>query len=484
MRVFCVRAARQEGFTVQVKASNRHGSFEVSDDGTRLTARAGTGLLVGVADKLGLTGGWSEAAGAVRSWQEHDPGVVLRDVAVMLADGGTALRDLDAYRHQHVLFGQVASAPTACRTIGAVAEDPEVIAGLAEARRAARAHAWEAGAAPPVVARAADPETEDPTEPLALDLDATIIEAGSDDKEGAAPTFKATFGFHPILACLDRGDGRGEALAALLRPGNAGANTAADNIAVLDKALAQLPELPEDLTVLIRGDVGLATHAFTGRVRALGHRFSVSYEVTDAVVAAIRGLEEADWSPAVRQDNTLRPGAAVAEITDRVALAEDWPSRSRLIVRREPLHPGAQQTIADYDGFRFTVLLTDQQDEGPATLDRRHRARAHIEDRIRIAKDTGLRKLPCERFERNELWVQLVMAAIDLLAFTQALTLDDVAALRVAEPKTLRHRLLHAPARIVRHARRSAVKIFEDFVHATDLVVAYARLQAIPAPAT
>lgn len=95
--------------------------------------------------------------------------------------------------------------------------------------------------------------------------------------------------------------------------------------------------------------MGLATHAFTGRVRALGHRFSVSYEVTDAVVAAIRGLQETDWSPAIRQDDTPRPGAAVAEITDRVALAEDWPSRSRLIVRREPLHSGAQQTIPVHD---------------------------------------------------------------------------------------------------------------------------------------
>ena len=140
----------------------------------------------------------------------------------MLADGGEALCDLGAVRDQQALFGPVASDSTAFRLIERIAADPGALERLRAARAEARARAWRRGARPRLVV---------------IDLDATLLTAHS-DKEGAAGNFKGGFGFHPLLAYLD---GTEEALAGVLRPGNAGANTAADQIAVLDAALAQFP---------------------------------------------------------------------------------------------------------------------------------------------------------------------------------------------------------------------------------------------------
>jgi hypothetical protein len=151
---------------------------------------------------------------------------VLGDLAVMLADGGDCLSDLAVLRDQPELFGPVASTPTAWRVVERVAHDELGLAGIRAARAQARARAWQAGAHTDGL--------------LLLDIDATLLDAHS-DKQGAAGTYKHGYGFHPLACYLDRGDGTGEALAGVLRPGNAGANTAADHVQVLDLALAQLP---------------------------------------------------------------------------------------------------------------------------------------------------------------------------------------------------------------------------------------------------
>ena len=224
-----------------VHASSRRPRFDVTATGKGTTGRSGTALLAEVADTLGLTAALYSEVNRCRSWWEHAPGKVVRDLVVMLADGGDALRHLATLggEDQQVLFGQVASAATTVR--------------LAAARRDARRQAWARGGAPPVVAAAT--AGEQPAEPLCIDLDATLITAHSDDKDGAAPTYKRTFGFHPLLAYLDRGDGLGESLGGMLRPGNAGANTAADHIDCFETALWQLEGLvPDGVDVVVRAD--------------------------------------------------------------------------------------------------------------------------------------------------------------------------------------------------------------------------------------
>lgn len=145
---------------------------------------------------------------------------------------------------------------------------------------------------------------------LVIDVDACIVVCHS-AKEQAAATFKSTFGYHPILAFLDNS---GEFLAGLLRPGNAGANTAADHISVLDAALAQIPDAyRHGVPVLVRADGAGCSKAFLAHVRgrrAQGVRteFTVGWAVTDREREAISRLPAGAWTDAIDADG--RPARA------------------------------------------------------------------------------------------------------------------------------------------------------------------------------
>lgn len=466
---------------MKVKAIRRAARRVVTGDGRGIVSRAGAGLLVDTADLLRVRPGLQAAVGGRRPLATHTPGAVIADLAIMLADGGTRLRHLDVLRGQPALFGTVASVPTATRTIAALADTgiDDSVAALDAARADIRARAWRLGAAPAVVTAAGDGE---PAGPLPIDIDATIVIAHSDDKDGADKTYKRTWGFHPMTAWLDRGDGTGEALAAHLRPGNAGANNGADQIAIVDAALGQLPALPDNLDVLIRADTAGAVHGLVDHIRDCGHRFSVGMPFHEAVRTAIHDLDFDDrrWVGAIRQDGRPRNRAAVAEITDLVDL-DAWPPRSRLIVRREPLHPGAQQTFDDIDGVRFTAFLTDQPEADIAELDRRHRAHARVEDRIRCAKNTGLAAMVCDTFDRNQIWLQTILIACDLTVFMQTLALTGHWS--KAEPSVLRYQLFHVAARISRSGRQTTLRLQHDWPFTHVLVSAFRRLRALPAPA-
>lgn len=464
-----------------MQAIRRYARPVVSGDGHGLVSRAGTGLVVDTANVLAVEGLLEQTTGWSRPNARHRPGAVLRDLAVMLADGGTRLRHLAVLRGQPRLFGRVASTATATRTLQALADDhiDVAVAALDEARAEIRRRAWEAGALPVPVAKTLDGQDGGP---LCIDIDATIVIAHSDDKDGAGKTYKRTWGFHPMTAWLDRGDGTGEALAGRLRPGNAAANSTADQTAIFQAAVAQLPELPDELDVLVRADSAGAVHGLVEAIRAEGMKFSVGMRLQGAVRDRIHELDIDDdrWVGAIRQDGRSRPGAAVAEITDLLDLSA-WPKGARLIVRREPLHPGAQQTFDDIDGHRFTAFLTDQNDTDIATLDARHRAHARVEDRIRNAKDTGLSAMPCDTFDRNQIWTQLVWLACDLITFMQRLALTGRHA--IAEPKALRYQLLHVAGRVANRSRRTFLRIQSDWPWRHIIVAAFRRLAALPAPA-
>jgi hypothetical protein len=423
-----------------------------------LVSHAGAALLVELADRAGLTAALSEAMATTRERRSaHDPGRVLRDVAVMLADGGDCVTDLAAFEGQERLFGARASETTTHRVLKSV--DERLLERIRAARAAARARVWDAGARP---------------ESITLNIDATLVSAHA-EKERAAGNYKHGFGFHPIGCYLDE---TGEALAAILRPGNAGSNTAEDHFAVLALALEQLPAEDLDREILVRADSGGATHAFCADCRDAGIRFSVGYELNDRVRAAILELPDAAWVAAIDADGSPREGAWVAELTDRLDLSA-WPRGSRLIVRRERPHPGAQFEIFDEHGYRHTCFLTDQEGADIAALELRHRGRARVEDSIRAGKDTGMRNLPHHAFEHNQTWLELSLIAQDLLCWMKLICLDG--ALAKAEPKRLRHRLLHIAARIVRHGRRTRLRLQADWPWAQALADAFTRLRAIPA---
>ena len=445
---------------MQVMRNGRPVTVEVTSDGAGLVSHAGTALLGQVADKLGLTNALSlRLAGIKQRRRGHDPGRVIR---AWLSDGGECVADLAAQRDQDALFGPVASGSTAFRMIDRVASTPGLLDAVRSAHARARARFWKLHGAP---------------ERLTIDVDATLITAHS-EKENAAGNDKGGYGFHPLQTYLDE---TREALGGLLRPGNAGSNTAEDHKTVIDLALAQIPvEYSESLEILVRADSAGATHGLIDYCREGNMRFSVGYELTEQVRTAILALPEDAWVLALAQDGTERQNGEAAEITEMVDLSA-WPDGSRLIVRRERPHPGAQLSFTDHDGYRFQAILTDQDDRDIAVLECRHRQHAHVEDRIRDDKDTGLSKFPFKAFALNEVWLEIVMLAHDLIIWTQALTLDGE--LAKAEPKRLRYQLLHVAGRLAFSGRRAKLHLQDSWPWTEQLLAAFQKLKTL-APTT
>ena len=248
---------------------------------------------------------------------------------------------------------------------------------------------------------------------------------------------------------------------------------------MFESALGQLPHLPDETRLLVRADSGGSAKAFLGYLREAHVMFSVSVRLNEPIRAAVRTLHRhtSVWTAAITQDGDVRDRTHVAEATGMVDL-DDYPPGTRLVVRREPLHPGAQQTFDDLDGHRFTAFVTDQADDDLAALDARHRAHARVEQRIRDAKDTGMANLPSADFAINSIWLQLVLAAQDLFVFFAALALDG--GLAKAEPKTIRYRLLHVAGRIITTARRPTLHLDRDWPWLAELITAFRRIKALP----
>ncbi|TWP31596.1 IS1380 family transposase, partial [Leekyejoonella antrihumi] len=365
-----------------MKSSKPGRRVKVSADGTGVVSHAGVGMLRDLADDTGLTDRLTRGLlDTYRGVPVHAPGRVFTDLAVAVADGADAISGIEVLTDRQELFGPVASMPTAWRVLDRI--DEEHLDVVRAARAAARERAWGAGAAPDI------------SQELRLDFDATVTIAHS-EKQNAAATWKRTFGFHPLLCFLDRPEiASGEALAGLLRRGNAGSNTAADHIEVLHMALAGLPEYarprpgdPNSPRVLARSDSAGATHDFAAECVRQGLEFSFGFPVDARVQNIVDVIPEECWHPAWDGDD-LREGAWVAEATGTIDLGS-WPPGSRLILRKERPHPGAQLRFTDVDGHRITAFLTNTPlgvvPGQAAGLELRHRQHARVEDRIRQAK--------------------------------------------------------------------------------------------------
>ena len=453
-------------------------------DGTGVVSHAGTVLLAELADRIGLTAALSEATDGLRSRRAgHDPGRVLVDVAVAIADGARTISDVQVLADQQGLHGpagSVASTPTIWRVLDGI--DTQMLGAIRLARAAARDRAW--------LARGELTGRELPgsraagrlLEQVVIDLDATLVTAHS-DKEGAKGNFKGGFGYHPLGAWLDN---TGEALAAVLRPGNAGSNTAADHLLVLDRALTQLPDRWRSKKILIRADGAGYSHALISALSAQGLEFSIGYPITDAVRDAIRLVPKWVWEVASNADGDLREHADVVDVTGLLDLSR-WTTTCpgmRVIVRRELPHPGATLDAFEVrDGYRYQAFTTNTRRGQLAFLEARHRAHARVEDRIRTGKDTGLGHLPSRHQQINAVWVELALIAADLLALTQSMLLTGEPDLHRAEPKTLRYRLLHTAARITRGQRKVFLRLAQHWPWTLALARAFQRLRLIPLPA-
>ena len=442
----------------------------VSADGTGIVSHAGAVLLTQTLRVSGLDAGLAAALGRWKTPRAvHDPGKIIADLAVTLALGGDCLADIGALRAEPALFGPVASDPVVSRLVSLLAADaPRALRAVRAARAAARERAW-------ALAGGAAPGSDGGL--VTVDIDATIVTSCS-EKDQAAPTWKKTFGFHPLTVFADHGaGGSGEPLAILLRPGNAGSNTASDHIEATRLGLAQLPAALRR-RVLIRADSGGGTHEFLNWLTRPGRRlaYSVGFTITDEIADAILAIPARVWAPAYDADGQVRPGAWVAEITGMLDLSS-WPAGMRVIVRKERPHPGAQLRFTDIDGHRFTCFATSTKSGQLADLELRHRLRARCEDRIRNAKDTGLRNLPLHGYAQNQIWCEIVALACELLAWTAMLALAGPA--RRWEPKRLRLRIFTCAGRLVRGGRRLRLRLAARWPWAGHITTAITRLRAL-----
>jgi hypothetical protein len=468
-------------------------TIEVAGKG--VVSHTGTVALRALADRTGLTAGLSRAATRNGFVPVHDRGRVLADTAVMIADGGRVLSDLAILRDQSELFGPVASDPTLWRTLNDV--DGLARDKIAAARAKTRVHVWAQIIARHGTVPAAKVADGDLGKTVVIRLDASLVISHS-EKDQAAGTFKGTYGHHPLTSWCDN---TGESLAVMLRAGNAGSNTVTDHIAVLTAAINQIPATHRR-DLLITCDGAGATKDLLKHISTLNAvpgrkvHYSVGFDLDARARKVIHLVPETLWQNVINTDGSARDlkDAGVVELTGlmRESVGGDvlktWPSDMRVIVRRERPHAGAQLSLfEEADGWRYQLFATNTPTHTRgrlgqiAFLEARHRAHARVEDRIRNAKATGLNHLPSTSFAINQAWVLAVQIACDLLAWLRLLCLTGD--LAHAEPKTLRYKILHTSARIIRGQRKRKIRIPETWPWANDLQTCLLTALALPKPA-
>lgn len=454
----------------------RIGSYprvRVEGGGRSVVSQSGGVLLVETVRKTGL----DQALSAVLApWHRpravHDPGKMLCDLALSVALGGDCLADVGVLRAEPAVFGLVASDPTVSRLIDTLAAaGPKVLTAIRTARAEVRNRVW----------RLAGQAAPDAGGQVIVDIDGVLVLAHS-EKEDAAATWKRTFGHHPLLAFVDHGsEGGGEPVAGLLRPGNAGSNTASDHIETARLALAQLPaKYRRGRRTLVRTDSGGGTHEFVAWLAQRGRwlSYSVGMTITDAVHAAVLKIPKEAWNVAVEPGGEIRDGAWVAELAGDCL--KGWPKGMRLIVRKERPHPGAQLRFTDTDGLRLTAFATNTADVPIAQLELRHRQRARAEDRVRAARATGLRNLPLHQAAQNRIWLEIVQLALELLAWMPMLALTGEP--RRWEPRRLRLRLFSAAAQLITTGRTRRLRLAGHWPWTHVITDAIERLQILPNP--
>jgi hypothetical protein len=445
----------------------------VEPGGAGVVAHVGLHALGCFADRLELGDCLSAAIPATGERSPlHDRGKVLVHTALMLAGGGESCADIEHLRLQEDLFGSVASDTTVFRAFHEIT--PPTRKAIASATAEVRAKVWRRSGATTGKA------------PVVLDIDASLVEIHSEFKINTAPTFKGGFGFHPMFCFADA---TGETLSGLLRPGNAGANTVADHVVVLDDAVAQLPDeiaaghrQGDDAgavtrEVIVRADSAGCTEGFLAACRARNIGFFVTVrsnaQVSGAIFAAA-GMDEV-WQPAVTQAGELREGAAVCEVTSLVKNPK-LPAGTRCIIRREPLHPGAQRSLFPALDYRYWGFYTDGHGD-PVALDATMRAHAHVEQHIQRLKDSGLLRFPFTNFEANANWMMAIALSADLVRWFQLLCFDGRWV--NARPKAMRWGIFHAPGRFIHRSRQRVVRIIDGWPGTEALLDAYRRMALI-----
>jgi Transposase DDE domain group 1 len=469
-------------------------ALKVTAGGTGLIGHSGAVLLRKAADQAGLTASLSAALRKKSALPLLDRGIVLVSMAAAIALGATSMSDIALLAHLAPLLGAAPSGPTVRRALD-LAGTPAMLDRIARARAKARAHAWKLIGETPAGFPWLTVAGKTLAGYVAIDMDATLVTAHS-DKEQAAPTWKKGYGFHPLAAwCMNTR----ECLDMMLRTGSAGSNTFADHKEVLDRAIRQVPARFRR-RVLVRIDGAGASHSLIGHLLGLSTKrktllFTCGWTILEADEEAIAALPSGAWKPGVRQDGTAEEDKDVAEITHLMARAGIWPEGLRFIARRVKPSRRHKKNMTAFErktGWKYSITCTNIPDTGmdgvpgshhPQFIDVLQRDHATVEtDGVRTAKAMGLRNLPGKTWQVNKGWVLAANIAADLTAWARLLGFRDQPGLRDAEPDTLRYRIWHLPARLVRHARKRNLKISPHWPWKEAFLTCWQRVCAIPAP--
>ncbi len=468
-----------------------HG-LRVSADGHGLAGHAGAILLRGLADKSGLTAALGPALARAGKSPLLDRGMTLVSMAIAIALGAASMSDIAVLAHLEPVLGAAPSDTTARRTLELA--DSRTRGKIAKARARVRAHVWKLIAATPAGFPWLEIGGKTLKGWLVIDMDATLVTAHS-EKEGAAPTFKKGFGFHPLGAWLAN---TRECLAMLLRPGNAGSNTVADHIEVLAAAIAQVPARMRS-RLLVRVDGAGASHELIEHLLSLGSRhrtvlFTCGWMITGTDEDAIRMLPASAWQPGLDQDGNVQDDKHVAEITHLMSRAAGWPEGLRWIVRRTKPSRRQVKNLTAYEkatGWRYSIICTNIPAAGIGGVPGSHHPSASMSCTAstrssKTGSGPGRRwacgTFPSKTWQVNCGWVLAANIAADLAAWTRLLGLHDQEGLRGAEPDTLRYRLWSIPARLVRHARQRILKISPNWPWKEAFLTCWQRLTALPEP--
>jgi hypothetical protein len=416
----------------------------------------------------------------------YDRGQLLVDLAIAQILGGEAISDFQGLRHLAPVIGPVPSTPTVWRALGEVG--PVQLGRIDAAGTSFRRWWWALLADRPEGFPWLTVAGRELTEITVVDLDATIVFAAS-DKENAAATYKGGIGFCPNLASCDNTD---DVLAIEPRPGNATANCAEDNIALLDLAVSRLPGRFRH-RLLVRLDGAGFSHELLEHIAAGGRRrgrhweFSVGWSCTEVEMDAIEQLPDDAWTPGIEQDGALAEDTFVAELTGLLDL-DGWQAKIpglRILVRNEPLHPRYRTRASEREkqlGRRFGLIATNTRIGQHAWLDARHRSHVHVEGDVKQAKGLGLARWPSRFWAINVAWTRIVVLAANLLACFRQLALP-AGELREAAPKLLRYRLFALPARLTRGQRKRWLHLRADWPWGEDIVHSWQAVKALAAPA-
>ena len=468
-----------------------HG-LTVTADGKGLVGHVGGMLLRKLADQGGLTAELDAALAQPGSSPQLSRGMVLVSTAIAIAMGATSMADIQVLDQLAPVLGAAPSDSTVRRVLDLASD--RVLLKAAQARARIRRHVWDL-----IEAAGGFPWLEIAGKSLegwtVIDMDGTLITAHS-DKENAAPTWKKGYGFHPLAAwCMNTR----ECLDMLLRPGNAGSNTFTDHKEVLDRALRQVPAAYRR-KILVRIDGAGASHDLVEHLLTLTTKrkdllFTCGWMITETDEQAIAAVPGDAWGPGVRQDGTVEEDKDVAEITHLMSRAEIWPEGLRFIARRVRPSRRHKKNMTAYEkktGWKYSITCTNIPHTGiggvpgsqhPQFIDVAHRDHATVEtDGVRTAKAMGLRNLPSKAWQVNKGWTLAANIAADLTSWARLIGFHDQPELKNAEPGTLRYRIWHLPARIVRHARKRTLKISADWPWNDAFITCWNRLCALPAP--